>query len=224
MIFTARTSGVLLIAGFGSYCAYRIANRYFGRGFVWTIFDAAHCDLLARADARLLHPQPGCSKDSERRSIISVDEFGEDEDEGEKTPTSSIRGGLRLKRGSGSFIQLPKNARIRRALISPSLKEGLAGISSVTKDASDDACSVAGSSFSEASRIRRGSVTRVIPRLIANNDDGDFDFDDSASVAPSEASEIRLLWDGDACWDDEFAEKSEDRGKYVSPKLHTCPW
>jgi hypothetical protein len=217
-----RTSGVLLIAGFGSYCAYRICNRYFGRGFVWTLFDAAHCDLLARADSRLLNPDPCCSKDSERRSIVSVDDFGNeiDEEDDEKTPTSSIRGRLRIKRSNeNNFIHLPKNSRIRRALAaSPSMKEGLAGISFVARDddgRSTSPSSVAGSSFSEASRIRRGDR---IPKLIANDDDQyhDFDDDDSVSIAPTEASEIRLLWDGDACWDDEFAagpsEAGDDRG------------
>ncbi|KAH7730830.1 Protein RIC-7 b [Aphelenchoides avenae] len=51
-----RTSGVLLVAGFGSYCAYRMCRRYLGKDFVWTMLDAARCDLLARADSRLLHP------------------------------------------------------------------------------------------------------------------------------------------------------------------------
>uniref|UniRef100_A0A914NXY1 Uncharacterized protein n=1 Tax=Panagrolaimus davidi TaxID=227884 RepID=A0A914NXY1_9BILA len=212
--FPARTSGVLLIAGFGSYCAYRIANRYLGKGFVWTLFDAAHCDLLARADSRLLNPDPCCSKDSDRRSIISIDEFDDEENEnGEKTPTSSIKG-FSIRRSDRSFIQIPKNSRIRRALAaSPSMKEGLAGISSMAHENNEigrsrrnsECSSIAGSSFSEASRIRRDGRQRI-PRLIANDDgDLDNDFDDSASLAPTEASEIRLLWDGDACWDDEFA-------------------
>uniref|UniRef100_A0AC34F0Y7 Uncharacterized protein n=1 Tax=Panagrolaimus sp. ES5 TaxID=591445 RepID=A0AC34F0Y7_9BILA len=229
-IFTARTSGVLLIAGFGSYCAYRICNRYLGKGFVWTLFDAAHCDLLARADSRLLNPDPCCSKESERRSIISIDEFDDEEEDaekenGQKTPTSSIQGGLRIRTTkNGSFLNLPNNSRIRRALAaSPSMKEGLAGISSMASAEKNgrsrrnsETSSIAGSSFSEASRIRRGDR---IPRLIANGDDGDEDYDledDSASLAPTEASEIRLLWDGDACWDDEFAAgpstAEDDRG------------
>ncbi|KAI1715026.1 hypothetical protein DdX_08303 [Ditylenchus destructor] len=54
--FQSRTSGVLLMAGVGSYCAYRICKRFLGKDFVWTILDSAKCDLLARADSRLLHP------------------------------------------------------------------------------------------------------------------------------------------------------------------------
>uniref|UniRef100_A0A915ER17 Uncharacterized protein n=1 Tax=Ditylenchus dipsaci TaxID=166011 RepID=A0A915ER17_9BILA len=52
----ARTSGVLLMAGVGSYCAYRMCRRFLGKDFVWTLLDSAKCDMLSRADCRLLHP------------------------------------------------------------------------------------------------------------------------------------------------------------------------
>lgn len=49
-----RTSSVLLFAGVGSYCAYRIGCRLLGKNFTWTLLDAVKCDLVA--DSRLFHP------------------------------------------------------------------------------------------------------------------------------------------------------------------------
>ena len=57
--FAARTSGIVLIAGVGSYCAYRICARFLGKEFVWTMLDAARPDRLRLADSRLLHPAAG---------------------------------------------------------------------------------------------------------------------------------------------------------------------
>ncbi|KAI6190666.1 hypothetical protein M3Y97_00143300 [Aphelenchoides bicaudatus] len=54
-LFT-RTSGIVLIAGVGSYCAYRVCAKYLGKEFVWTLIDATRLDRLSRADSRLLHP------------------------------------------------------------------------------------------------------------------------------------------------------------------------
>jgi hypothetical protein len=56
MFCLARTSGIVLIAGVGSYCAYRICSKYLGKEFVWTLIDATRLDRLSRADSRLLHP------------------------------------------------------------------------------------------------------------------------------------------------------------------------
>jgi len=54
--WSARTSGIVLIAGVGSYCAYRICSKYLGKEFVWTLMDVARLDRLSKADTRLLHP------------------------------------------------------------------------------------------------------------------------------------------------------------------------
>ncbi|KAI6215798.1 hypothetical protein M3Y94_00427400 [Aphelenchoides besseyi] len=58
LYLSARTSGVILVAGFGSYCAYRICAKYLGKEFVWTMLDAARLGSLSvcQADSRLLHP------------------------------------------------------------------------------------------------------------------------------------------------------------------------
>ncbi|KAI6207291.1 hypothetical protein M3Y99_01851300 [Aphelenchoides fujianensis] len=58
LYWSARTSGVILVAGVGSYCAYRIFARYVGKEFVWTMLDAARLGSLegCKADIRLLHP------------------------------------------------------------------------------------------------------------------------------------------------------------------------
>ncbi|PIO72746.1 hypothetical protein TELCIR_05311, partial [Teladorsagia circumcincta] len=51
----ARASGVLFVAGVGSYCAYRICTKYLGKRFVWTLLESARFDNLASADRRLLY-------------------------------------------------------------------------------------------------------------------------------------------------------------------------
>ncbi|WKY08934.1 hypothetical protein Q1695_001814 [Nippostrongylus brasiliensis] len=51
----ARASGVLLVAGVGSYCAYRICTRYLGKRFVWMLLDSARFDNIPSADRRLLY-------------------------------------------------------------------------------------------------------------------------------------------------------------------------
>ncbi|KIH68859.1 hypothetical protein ANCDUO_00802 [Ancylostoma duodenale] len=51
----ARASGVLLVAGVGSYCAYRICTKYLGSRFVWMLLDSARFDNIATADRRLLY-------------------------------------------------------------------------------------------------------------------------------------------------------------------------
>uniref|UniRef100_A0A7E4VSA5 Protein kinase domain-containing protein n=1 Tax=Panagrellus redivivus TaxID=6233 RepID=A0A7E4VSA5_PANRE len=212
--WTARTSGVLLIAGFGSYCAYRIANRILGNGFVYTLFDAAHCDLLARADVRLLHPEPPCSM----RSAISVDNFEELPERTDRKP-SRARSLTRLDDNGRKYIQVIEHPSLSRALASPTQKAGLAALppirNSNSRDRSrsrasecfDDASSVADSSVSEASRIRSGRRRPHFLRADQEPEGFDVDDDDDAmSIAPTETSEIRLMWDGDACWDDEFGD------------------
>ncbi|VDM50418.1 unnamed protein product [Toxocara canis] len=52
----ARTSGVLLVVGVGSYMVYRMFVRLLGRNFMWTLVDQARVDTLSRSDVRLLHP------------------------------------------------------------------------------------------------------------------------------------------------------------------------
>ena len=54
-IFSARASGVLLVAGVGSYCAYRICTKYLGQRFVYMLLEASHVNQLATADRRLLY-------------------------------------------------------------------------------------------------------------------------------------------------------------------------
>lgn len=42
--------------GVGSYCVYQLSRQFFGKKFVWGLFNFVKCDLLARADSRFLHP------------------------------------------------------------------------------------------------------------------------------------------------------------------------
>ncbi|KAE9551511.1 hypothetical protein FO519_005279 [Halicephalobus sp. NKZ332] len=181
--YSARTSGVLLIAGFSSYCAYRIANKYLGKGFVWTIFDATHCDLLARSDSKLLHLEPCCSTDEEKRTIISIDEFADDEPgtSQQGSTTSAKKRSIKIKSPSGTFIKLIENPNRKFQLEEEGSRKGLAGLNLTPT--------------SSGKNSRRRSEL----------------FDElSIGGTPTEASEIRLLWDGDVIWDDEFANDPED--------------
>lgn len=51
----SRASGVLLVAGVGSYCAYRICTKYLGKRFVWMLLDSARFDNIPSADRHLLY-------------------------------------------------------------------------------------------------------------------------------------------------------------------------
>nr|CDJ91350.1 Protein RIC-7, isoform a [Haemonchus contortus] len=55
IVIPARASGVLFVAGVGSYCAYRICTKYLGKRFVWTLLESARFDNPATADRRLLY-------------------------------------------------------------------------------------------------------------------------------------------------------------------------
>ena len=194
-----------MIAGFGSYCAYRFANKYLGNGLVWTIFDPAHCDLLARSDSRLLHPDPCCSNEEDKRTVISIDEFDDDKE----SVCSTRRRSIKIKGPNGTFIKLIENPSKRLQLEDEGSKKGLAGLTPVRQAARrrseilDEVSSVGGSSsFSAASRLRRTG------KLQERNEEEE----DAVSLAPTEASEIRLIWDGEVTWDDEFADDLEIGG------------
>lgn len=79
----ARTSGVLFVAGVGSYVAYRMFARLLGRNFIWTIVDHARVDLLSRADVRLLHPLSvnRTSSDDLYSSVFADDEYSDSHSE-----------------------------------------------------------------------------------------------------------------------------------------------
>ncbi|CAB3398817.1 unnamed protein product [Caenorhabditis bovis] len=51
----ARTSGVLLVAGVGSFFAYRVVSNLLGNRFVWECLEARNLDQLPTADRRLLY-------------------------------------------------------------------------------------------------------------------------------------------------------------------------
>ncbi|CAP30552.4 LOW QUALITY PROTEIN: Protein CBG11409 [Caenorhabditis briggsae] len=63
--FKARTSGVLLVAGVGSFFAYRVASNLLGNRFVWECLDARHIDQLPTADRRLLYSFNEADEDEE---------------------------------------------------------------------------------------------------------------------------------------------------------------
>ncbi|CAI2355270.1 unnamed protein product [Caenorhabditis sp. 36 PRJEB53466] len=50
----SRTSGVLLVAGVGSFFAYRVASNLLGNRFVWECLEARRIDQMPSADRRLL--------------------------------------------------------------------------------------------------------------------------------------------------------------------------
>ncbi|CAJ0588042.1 unnamed protein product [Cylicocyclus nassatus] len=70
----SRASGVLLVAGVGSYCVYRICTKYLGTRFVWMLLDSARLDNIATADRRLLYASDLYSDEESDESEVSSNE------------------------------------------------------------------------------------------------------------------------------------------------------
>ncbi|EYC29676.1 hypothetical protein Y032_0006g3117 [Ancylostoma ceylanicum] len=111
---SARASGVLLVAGVGSYCAYRICTKYLGSRFVWMLLDSARFDNIATADRRLLYASGlSCSDDEDdERDDIFDDQHSRYT--GSRTPSemSMIRLSRYPRKSRGLFaIRQPKSGR-----------------------------------------------------------------------------------------------------------------
>ncbi|EGT32074.1 hypothetical protein CAEBREN_12735 [Caenorhabditis brenneri] len=106
----ARTSGVLLVAGVGSFFAYRVASNLLGNRFVWECLEARHIDQLPTADRRLLY-----SFNEE----ATEEEDAEDED----PEIGGTRGGRRRdsdgSRASVGQVSIGRLNRIRRSTRTP---------------------------------------------------------------------------------------------------------
>uniref|UniRef100_A0A1I7XJ86 Acyltransferase n=1 Tax=Heterorhabditis bacteriophora TaxID=37862 RepID=A0A1I7XJ86_HETBA len=106
ILILARTSGVLLVAGVGSYCAYRICTKFLGRRFVWMLLDNSKYNAIPTADRRLLYSS-GLSFSSQ------IDVNGEDEEDYRKDNKFPV-----LVSGSGtseiSVVHLPRYSRSGR--------------------------------------------------------------------------------------------------------------
>ncbi|CAJ0581931.1 unnamed protein product, partial [Mesorhabditis spiculigera] len=131
----ARASGVLLVAGVGSYCAYRICTRYLGRRFVWMLMDSGRFDQVPTADLRHLHP-----------SHVEVEELDSD-DEGDKNSESEWLSRVSVSRPA-SEMSLNRLQRVRRSVRA----NGLLGLQARTPRSGvlrREGASVAGSSRSK---------------------------------------------------------------------------
>ncbi|VDK18078.1 unnamed protein product [Anisakis simplex] len=75
----ARTSGVLLVAGVGSYMVYRMFVRFLGQNFMWTLVNQTRVDTLNRSDIRLLHPANVLRTSECCSSMFADDEYSSGE-------------------------------------------------------------------------------------------------------------------------------------------------
>uniref|UniRef100_A0A1I7UQH4 Transmembrane protein n=1 Tax=Caenorhabditis tropicalis TaxID=1561998 RepID=A0A1I7UQH4_9PELO len=172
----ARTSGVLLVAGVGSFFAYRVASNLLGNRFVWECLDARHIDQLPTADRRLLYS-------------FNDDEAEEDDEEEEihdPATGKTIRRRRRRTDSQGSRISLGQVSvgrlnRIRRSTRSP---RGLLG------------------SLQETPHKRAGIVSRQSSRhsVASGHSVASIPFSSNSSV---KSASFRIVWEGSQpAWDD----------------------
>ncbi|KAK6757842.1 hypothetical protein RB195_015579 [Necator americanus] len=108
--FKARASGVLLVAGVGSYCAYRICTKYLGSRFVWMLLESARFDNIATADRRLLYAS-GFPDEDERDDMFD-DKRSRCTDSRTPSEMSIIRLSRYPRKSRGLFaIRQPKSGR-----------------------------------------------------------------------------------------------------------------
>lgn len=169
----SRTSGVLLVAGVGSFFAYRVASNLLGNRFVWECLDARHIDQLPTADRRLLY------------SFNEAEEEDAEEQEDEVDPVTGER--RRRRRDSeGSRISVGQVSigrlnRIRRSTRTP---RGLLG------------------SLQETPKKRAGIVSRQSSRhsVASAHSVASIPFSSNSSV---KSASFRIVWEGSQpTWDD----------------------
>ncbi|EFO87771.1 hypothetical protein CRE_05665 [Caenorhabditis remanei] len=169
----SRTSGVLLVAGVGSFFAYRVASNLLGNRFVWECLDARHIDQLPTADRRLLY---------------SFNEAEEDADEEEDTEVDPVTGERRRRRrdSEGSRLSVGQVSigrlnRIRRSTRTP---RGLLG------------------SLQETPRKRAGIVSRQSSRHSVTSAHSAVSIPFSSNSSVKSAS-FQIVWEGSQpAWDD----------------------
>jgi hypothetical protein len=234
--WTARTSSVLLVAGVGSYCAYRICSRYLGKDFVWTLLDSSKCDLLSRSDSRLLHPagegfytQQLAQDEFHHRLLRDFLREGTTSLSGSTCSGSAI--GQRksisytMVSPDGKVIRVIRKDPLRRHLRSSSSAQGFAalpppsasGTPAGLYEANDDCCSVG--TRSDITSVSRRTAPTTSRRVMRRRDDApaanNEDDGDTVSLAPSDRSaSLHLVWEGDPAWDDEFANGKIVLGTY----------
>lgn len=170
----SRTSGVLLVAGVGSFFAYRVASNLLGNRFVWECLDARHIDQLPTADRRLLYSFNEAEEEEETEDA----ENDVDPVTGERRRRRRDSEGSRISVGQVSIGRLN---RIRRSTRTP---RGLLG------------------SLQETPKKRAGIVSRQSSRhsVASAHSVASIPFSSNSSV---KSASFRIVWEGSQpTWDD----------------------
>ncbi|CAI4223454.1 unnamed protein product [Auanema sp. JU1783] len=173
----SRTSGVLLVAGVGSYCAYRICTNFLGRRFVWMLLESSRTDSIPTADRRLLYdcniPYDGSLR------IEEIDDDNDDEedacnDQGDAASVEEFRSRVSE---SKSLSQISRSSRVRASTRAKGLF-----------------------SLRHAHKPREGVLSRRSTTTSSQSSER------SASPTNSERSaSLQIVWEGGQDWEDEFA-------------------
>ncbi|CAD5231206.1 unnamed protein product [Bursaphelenchus xylophilus] len=202
--WNARTSGIVLVASVGSYCAYRICSKYLGDGFVWTLLDSTRLDRIPRADSRLLHPAAEGFFYPRRTGEGQTDEGHRKLASLKATPSSNYR--ISATR-SGSPIRILCNGEGLRKRPS---RKGLEGISSSSqkKSISTRVVGGLGEELDNAdARSDLTSISRVVPASSHSNAIYDVDGDmldelpdeyPSSSQCSVKYAESEMGWEEDS--------------------------
>uniref|UniRef100_A0A915B431 RUN domain-containing protein n=1 Tax=Parascaris univalens TaxID=6257 RepID=A0A915B431_PARUN len=199
-VFT-RTSGVLLVAGVGSYIVYRMFVRFLGRDFMWMLVGQTRIDTLNRSDIRLLHPANiAHGSDMDIYSTVLAD----DERSGSCSETST--------RTRNTFLS-SEFSRTRRRYLASSPVRGHALSILPTQVEQENRRKPLGSEGGSIGSSRRqpGGYCRIRNRRLSTRSVSEASYGLSQiSFTPSEKSaSLRLLWD-DPQWDSELDLMPED--------------
>ncbi|CAD5223845.1 unnamed protein product [Bursaphelenchus okinawaensis] len=202
--WNARTSGIVLVASVGSYCAYRICSKYFGNGFVWTLLDSTRLDQIPRADSRLLHPaaegffyprRSGDSEDEPHKKLASLKPI--QAESGRKYKISATR--------SGSPIRILCDGEGLRKRPSKKGLEGISQDASVKKSITTRIAGLGDDLDNIDAKSDLTSISRVVPASIVSNAiydvDGDL-LDDLPDEYPSSQCSVKYT-ESEAGWEED---------------------
>uniref|UniRef100_A0A0M3HYZ4 Pecanex-like protein n=1 Tax=Ascaris lumbricoides TaxID=6252 RepID=A0A0M3HYZ4_ASCLU len=236
----ARTSGVLLVAGVGSYIVYRMFVRLLGRNFIWTLVDQTRVDTLNRSDIRLLHPASiAHDSDMDIYSTVLADDERSDSCSELSTRTRNTFLSPEFSPTRRRYLaSLPVRGRALPIVSTPIEQENRQkplGSESDSIGSSRQACSRLSTTRSFENYItafmntyrhmnmerQPGGYYRIHSRRLSARSESETSYGLSRiSFTPSERSaSLRLLWD-DPQWDSELDLMPQDvihRGQNISP-------
>uniref|UniRef100_A0A914X8N8 Uncharacterized protein n=1 Tax=Plectus sambesii TaxID=2011161 RepID=A0A914X8N8_9BILA len=212
--FRARTSGVLFVVGVGSYLAYRLCVRLFGKDFFWVLVHQTQDDLLSKSKEDQLHqstPAKGLrqrhSMDDIYSSVLADDECSSSSScdvDSIGTRETFLSPDATPKRKRTGRMPPPRLLRTQPAFSStPCLNENDPAPSSDSHNENDDLPS----RLSTPRRPKRSTGVLRKPAasivLMRDEENNEVIADNASDRCSEKEASLRLVWEGEPMWDDD---------------------